>query len=68
MKGMLQCVTRKDFMRYQIWLSEAFKRDIRRENEKNPNKNTLLTYIMDMDQLSIAQAAYKPGIIQYQSI
>ncbi len=54
--------TRKDFMRFQTWISELINREIRRENEKTGSRNTFITFIMDMDQLAMSQVTYKPGI------
>ncbi len=61
LKGLMQSTTRKDYMRYQIWMSELTNREMRRENQKTGRKNSYFTFIADMDQLSMRQIAYKPG-------
>ena len=61
LKGLMQSTTRKDYMRYQIWMSELAQREMRKENQKTGRKVSSMTYIADADQLSMRQIAYKPG-------
>ena len=65
LKGMMMSTTRKDFMRFQIWMTELVNREMRRENEKNGGRNTFTTFIMDMDELAMSQVTYKPGMYSF---
>ena len=63
MKGLIQSTTRKDFMRFQIWMSEKSNRELRLESERTGKKISLMTLIADADQLSMKQIVYKPGTV-----
>ena len=61
LKGMLQSVTKKDYLRYQVWLAEKLNGEMREENKRNGKVNTYFTLIFDAEGLSMKQLAYKPG-------
>ena len=61
LKGMLQSVTKKDYLRYQVWLAEKLNGEMREENKRNGKVNTYFTLIFDAEGLSMKQLAYRPG-------
>ena len=60
MKGILQSVTKRDYMRYQIWMTEKVNGEMREESKRTGKINTYITFISDAEGLSIKQMAYKP--------
>lgn len=64
-RGMFQSVTKKDYMKYQIWMTEKTNREMRDESiSTGGNPWCHITFIADMEELSIRQMAYKPGTDQ----
>ncbi len=62
-RGLLQSVTKKDYMRFQMWLTEKLGREILAESlSTGKNKSCQLTLIIDMDQFSMRQMTYKPAM------
>ena len=45
MKGLLQSATRKDFLRYQIWLTEKANQEMRLESARCGVINTYMTFV-----------------------
>lgn len=62
LRGILQSVTKKDYMRYQTYMTEKVNQEIRDESFRT-GKNTAcqMTFIADMANLSMRQMTYKPG-------
>ena len=60
-KGILQSVTKRDYMRYQLWMTEKINGEMREESKRTGKVNTYITFISDAQDLSIKQMAYKPG-------
>jgi len=61
LKGISQSVTKRDYMRYQIWMTEKINGEMREESKRTGKMNTYITFISDAQDLSIKQMAYKPG-------
>lgn len=62
MRGILQSVTRKDYMRFQMWMAEKFNKEMREESLRTgENPKTQMTFIADMEFLSMRQMTYRPG-------
>lgn len=62
MRGILQSVTKKDYMRYQTWMSEKVNKEIREDSLRTgKNLEHQMTFIADMEHLSMRQMTYKPG-------
>lgn len=58
----MQSITKKDYMRFQMWNAEKINLSMREEFEKTgKNPHNYLTMIADMEHLSMRQMAYKPG-------
>lgn len=62
LRGILQSVTKKDYMRYQMYMTEIVNQEMREESFRT-GKNTAcqMTFIADMANLSMRQMTYKPG-------
>nr|CAH0107616.1 unnamed protein product [Daphnia galeata] len=61
LRGILQSVTKKDFMRYQHYATEKGNKEMLEEYLKSgKNKYCQLTLISDMEHLSMKQMTYKP--------
>lgn len=58
--GILHCVTKRDYMRFMIWIMEKMDNEIREENERSGKHITKQTLVFDMEGLSMRQLAYKP--------
>jgi hypothetical protein len=64
LRGILQSVTKKDFMRYQHYATEKGNKEMLEEYFKSgKNKYCQLTLISDMEHLSMKQMTYKPGTV-----
>lgn len=62
MRGILQSVTRKDYMRFQMWMAEKVNKEMREESFKTgKNIKNQMTFIADMEHLSMRQMTYRPG-------
>lgn len=62
MRGILQSVTRKDYMRYQMWMAEKVNKEMREDSLKTGiNVKNQMTFIADMEHLSMRQMSYRPG-------
>ena len=62
LRGILQSVTKKDYMRYQTWMSEKVNKEMRQESLRTgKNLESQMTFIADMEHLSMRQMTYKPG-------
>lgn len=61
LRGILQSVTKKDYMRYQMYMTEIVNQEMRDESFRT-GKNTAcqMTFIADMANLSMRQMTYKP--------
>jgi uncharacterized cupredoxin-like copper-binding protein len=69
LRGILQSVTKKDFMRYQHYATEKGNKEMLEEYFKSgKNKYCQLTLISDMEHLSMKQMTYKPGMSQKRSL
>ena len=63
MRGMLQSVTKKDFMRFQLWTMEKMNRQMLEESKRTGiNKACQMVFISDLEHLSMRQMTYKPGL------
>jgi hypothetical protein len=63
LRGILQSVTKKDFMRYQTYMTERINKEMREESLRTgENQNCQMTFIADMMGLSMRQMSYKPGM------
>ncbi len=63
MEGLLQSVPKKDFMRFQMWITEKINREMLAESlVTGKNNSWKLTFIADMEHLSMRQLAYKPAM------
>lgn len=63
-RGLMQSVTKKDYMKYQLWINEKTNREMREEFARSgKNPGCYLTFIADMDELSMHQMSCKPGIV-----
>ncbi|XP_046633841.1 SEC14-like protein 2 isoform X2 [Daphnia pulicaria] len=61
LRGILQSVTKKDFMRYQTYMTERINKEMREESLRTgENQNCQMTFIADMMGLSMRQMSYKP--------
>jgi hypothetical protein len=64
LRGILQSVTKKDYMRYQHYTTEKVNKEMLEEYLKSgKNKNCQITLISDMEHLSMKQMTYKPGTV-----
>lgn len=63
MKGLIQSTTRKDFLRFQVWMSEKSNRELRLESQRTGKTISLMILISDADQLSMKQIVCKPGTV-----
>jgi hypothetical protein len=62
LRGILQSVTKKDYMRYQAYMTEMVNKEMREESLRTgKNRFCQMTFIADMENLSIRQVTYKPG-------
>jgi len=60
-KGMFQCITKKDYMMYcMIYLTENSRRQMKRRNEEMNSNVTYQTFIGDMSDVSMRDMYYKP--------
>jgi len=53
MKGLLQSATRKDFLRYQIWLTEKANQEMRLESARSGVINTYMTFVSFYKETSV---------------
>lgn len=61
--GLLQSVTKKEIKRHKVYLMETLMEGIKEANKKTGKKILQLTIIFDLDQLSMTDLMYKPGIL-----
>ena len=62
LRGILQSVTKKDFMRFQAYMTEKVNKEMLDETLSNgKNKYCQMTFVADMENLSMRQMTYKPG-------
>ena len=62
LRGILQSVTKKDYMRYQAYMTEKVNKEMLEEvSSTGTNKYCQITFIADMANLSMRQMTYKPG-------
>ena len=61
MKGIMQSLLKKDFVRYMVYTTEKSVRQMRLDNSQTGRNVSQHTFIADMDQLSIRNMSYKPG-------
>lgn len=55
-------------MKYHMWMTEKTNREVRDESLRTgTNPWGQITFIADMEELSIRQMAYKPGIIDHEA-
>lgn len=67
LRGILQSVTKKDYMRYQAYMTEMVNKEMRKESLRTgKNQNCQMTFIADMMGLSMRQMSYKPGMWRQQ--
>ena len=59
-KGLLQSVSKRDYLRYISYMAEKSFAEMRKNTLKTGNPGTYQTFIIDMDGLSMRQMAYKP--------
>ena len=63
MRGILQSVTKKDYMRYQAYMTEKVNKEMREESiSTGNNKSCQMTFIADMENLSMRQMTFRPGM------
>ncbi len=63
LRGILQSVTKKDYMRYQAYMTEKVNKEMREESiSTGNNKSCQMTFIADMENLSMRQMTFRPGI------
>ncbi|XP_046460612.1 SEC14-like protein 2 [Daphnia pulex] len=61
LRGILQSVTKKDFMRFQAYMTEKVNKEMLDETLSNgKNKYCQMTFVADMENLSMRQMTYKP--------
>ena len=62
MRGIFQSVTKKDYMRFQLWMTEKVNRQMLEESKTTgQNKACQLMFVADAEHLSMRQMTYKPG-------
>lgn len=61
-KGILQSVSKKDYLRYICYLAETSIDEMRKESRKSGQNISYQTFIIDMENLSMRQMSYKPSI------
>nr|CAH0109448.1 unnamed protein product [Daphnia galeata] len=61
LRGILQSVTKKDYMRYQAYMTEKVNKEMREESiSTGNNKSCQMTFIADMENLSMRQMTFRP--------
>ena len=61
LKGIIQSVTKKDYVRYFAYVSEKSFSEMVKNSKESGRSVSYQTVIIDMDQLSPHQMSYKPG-------
>ena len=62
-RGILQSVTKKDYMKFQMWMTEKVNREMLQDSLRTGKNNSCqLTFIADMEHLSMRQMTYKPAM------
>ena len=62
-RGILQSVTKKDYMKFQMWMTEKVNREMLQDSLRTEKNNSCqLTFIADMEHLSMRQMTYKPAM------
>ena len=64
---MLQSVSKRDYLRYIIYLSEKNHAEMRKNSANAKEPVTYETFIIDMEELSMRQMAFKPCKFSFRS-
>ena len=59
-RGMLQSANKRDFLRYITYLAERSQAEMRKNSDNAKEPVTYQTFIIDMEELSMRQMAFKP--------
>ena len=60
LRGILLSVAKKDYMLFQMWMPEKVQREMQQDSLRTGKNNSCqLTFIADMEHLSMRQMAYK---------
>jgi hypothetical protein len=59
-RGILQSVSKRDYLRYISYMAEKNLAAMRKNSLQTENPVTYQTFIIDMEGLSMRQMAYKP--------
>ena len=57
---MLQSVSKRDYLRYIVYLAEKSRAEMRKHSLKSEIPITYITFIIDMEELSMRQISFKP--------
>lgn len=61
--GLLQCLSKKDFLQFFIMLFEKFMKRIEEVNEITGKRLLKMTFLIDMEGFTMREMMYKPGMI-----